>query len=278
MNTRDDVTAQPLHSKRVLVTRPPHQAGPFSEKLRALRAEPVEFPTIGIAPAEDSGPLDRAIAEIGSYDWVIFTSANAVAPFRERLKAAGKDARALAGVRIGAIGPRTAAELETVGLLADFVPDIYVAEAVVEQIGDVAGQRILLPRSHIARAALVEGLTAKGAVVNEVTAYRTVAGDPSSEAWQRLRDGQIDIATFTASSTVRNFVEMLNDEAGELLRDALVACIGPITAATAREHGIRVDVVAEEHTIDGLLDAIVRRVGVDSAIDEAKSVQKPREA
>ncbi|MFQ5342093.1 MAG: uroporphyrinogen-III synthase, partial [Anaerolineae bacterium] len=130
MNTRDDVTEQPLHGKRVLVTRPPHQAGPFSDKLRALGAEPVEFPTIGIAPAEDSGPLDQAIAQIGSYDWVVFTSANAVAPFWERLKAAGKDARALAGVRIGAIGPRTAAELESIGLLADFVPDTYVAEAV----------------------------------------------------------------------------------------------------------------------------------------------------
>lgn len=251
------MTNQPLAGKRVLVTRPPHQASSFSKKLRALGAEPVEFPTIGIAPAEDGGPLDQAIAEIVSYDWLIVTSANAVAPFWERLKAARKDARALAGVHIGAIGPRTAAELERIGLVADFVPDTYVAEAVVEQIGDVAGQRILLPRSHIARAALVEGLMAKGAIVNEVTAYRTVAGDPSDAAWQRLRDGQINVATFTASSAVRNFAEMLDDEAGELLRDALIACIGPITAATAAEYGIRVDIVAEEHTIDGLLDAIV---------------------
>jgi uroporphyrinogen-III synthase len=249
---------QPLRGKRVLVTRPPHQAGPFSEKLRALGAEPVEFPTIGIAPADDTGPLDRAIAEIESYAWVIFTSKNAVAPFYERLKAAGKDAQALAGTRIGAIGPKTAAGLQTIGLPADFVPGTYVAEAIVEQIGNVAGQRILLPRSHIARAALVDGLAAKGAIVNEVTAYRTVAGDPSDEAWQRLRAGRIDIATFTASSTVRNFVEMLNGEdASTILRDTLVACIGPITAGTAREYGIHVDIVAEEHTIDGLLDAIV---------------------
>lgn len=253
------MTRQPLHGKRVLVTRPPQQAGPFSEKLRALGAEPVEFPTIGIAPAEDTGPLDQAIAEIASYDWVIFTSKNAVAPFWERLTAAGKDARALAGTRIGAIGPQTAAGLETIGLLADFVPDTYVAEAVVEQIGDVAGQRILLPRSHIARPALVDGLAAKGAIVSEVTAYRTVAGDPSDAAWRRLHDNGIDIATFTASSTVRNFIDMLDrDDAGALLHHALVACIGPITAATAREHGIRVDIVAEEHTIDGLIDAIVR--------------------
>lgn len=252
------MTQLPLHGKRVLVTRPPHQAGAFSDKLRALGAEPVEFPTIGIAPAEDTAPLDQAIAEIESYDWVIFTSTNAVAPFWERLTEAGKDARALAGVRIGAIGPRTAAELKTIGLLADFMPDTYVAEAVVEQIGDVAGQRILLPRSHIARAALVEGLAAKGAIVNEVEAYRTVAGDPSDQAWQRLRDGRIDIATFTASSTVRNFVGLFNgDAAGAILRDALVACIGPITADTAQEYGIHVDIVAEEHTIDGLLAAIV---------------------
>lgn len=252
---------QPLRGKRILVTRPPHQAGLFSERLRTLGAEPVVFPTIGIAAAEDTAPLDEAIAEIRSYDWVIFTSKNAIAPFWERLKAAGKDARALAGVRIGAIGPQTAAGLETIGLLADFVPDTYVAEAIVEQIGDVRGERILLPRSHIARAALVEGLTAKGAIVNVVTAYRTVAGDPSEEAWQQLHNGRIDIATFTASSTVRNFVEMLDGEAaGALLRHALVACIGPITAATAREYGIGVDIVAEEHTVDGLIDAIAREI------------------
>lgn len=253
------MTDLPLAGKRVLVTRPPHQAGTFSDKLRALGAEPVEFPTIGIAPAEDTGPLDEAIAKIESYDWVIFTSTNAIAPFWERLKTAGKDARALANARIGAIGPKTAAKLETIGLLADFMPDTYVAEAIVEQIGDVKRQHILLPRSHIARAALVEGLQAQGADVNEVTAYRTVAGDPLDEAWQRLQAGQIDVATFTASSTVRNFIEMLDDDnAGAILDTATVACIGPITAGTAREHGIRVDVVAEEHTIDGLIEAIIR--------------------
>ncbi|MBS1252267.1 MAG: Uroporphyrinogen-III synthase [Anaerolineales bacterium] len=253
------MTDQPLAGKRVLVTRPPYQAGSFSDKLRALGAEPVEFPTIGIAPAEDTGPLDEAIAEIKSYNWVIFTSTNAVAPFWKRLKAAGKDARALHNARLGAIGPKTAAKLETIGLLADFMPDTYVAEAIVDQIGDVRGQRILLPRSHIARAALVEGLEAKGADVDEVTAYRTVAGDPSDEAWQRLHAGQIDVATFTASSTVRNFIEMLDgDDVGPILDTATVACIGPITAGTAREHGIRIDIVAEEHTIDGLIEAIIR--------------------
>ncbi|MFQ5857541.1 MAG: uroporphyrinogen-III synthase [Anaerolineae bacterium] len=250
---------QPLHGKRVLVTRPAHQAGPFSEKLRALGAEPIEFPTIGIVPPEDTAPLDQAISEIERYDWVVFTSINAVAPFWERLTAAGKDARALARAHVGAIGPKTAAELKNIGLLADFVPDTYVAEAVVEQIGNVAGQHILLPRSHIARAALVEGLAAKGAIVNEVIAYRTMAGDPSDAAWQRLRDGHIDIATFTASSTVRNFVDLFNGDHA-ILRGALVACIGPITAATAAEFGIRVDIVAEEHTIDGLLDAMIRGV------------------
>lgn len=255
------MTDQPLAGKRVLVTRPPHQAGPFSDKLRALGAEPVEFPTIGIAPAEDTGPLDEAIADIERYDWIIFTSTNAMAPFWERLKAAGKDARALANAHIGAIGPKTAAKLETIGLLADFMPNTYVAEAVVAQIGDVRGQRILLPRSHIARAALVEGLAAKGATVNEVTTYRTVAGAPSDAAWQRLQAGQIDVATFTASSTVRNFIEMLDgDDAGAILDTAVVACIGPITAGTAREHGIRVDVVAEEHTIDGLIEAVVQNM------------------
>lgn len=227
-------------------------------RLRELGAEPVAFPTIRIAPAEDLRPLDEAVSRIERYDWIIFTSRNAIKPFWERLSNGGKDARALAGLSVGAIGPKTAAELENIGLIADFIPDSYVAEAIIEEISDVAGQQVLLPRSHIARRTLVDGLEAKGAHVDEVVAYRTVAADPSDTAWTRLETGSIDIATFTASSTVRNLVDILGgDAAVRVLEGSRVACIGPITAATARELGIRVDVVAVEHTIEGLIQAIV---------------------
>lgn len=248
----------PLQGIRVLVTRPPRQAEPFMTHLRELGAEPVAFPTIRIAPAEDLQPLDSAVFRIETYNWVIFTSRNAVGPFWERLLNAGQDARALAGVSIGAIGPKTAAELLNIGLRADFIPNSYVAEAIVEQIGDLTGQRVLLPRSHIARRALVEGLAAKGAHVDEVVAYRTVGAEPPDAAREQLEAGAIDIATFTASSTVRNFAEILGaDAAVRLLEHSRVACIGPITAETARELGIRVDMVADEHTTEGLIRAIV---------------------
>ena len=248
---------RPLQGKRVLVTRAPSQVHSLSDKLRALGAEPVEFPTIRIAPVEDTGPLDRAIAHIESYDWVIFTSQNAIRPFWERLKAAGKDVRSLASVRIGAIGPATAAGLETVGLRADFVPRQFVAEAIIAEIGDVAGMRILLPRADMARKTLTIGLRDKGAFVDEVVAYHTVAAQPPPDLWRALLEEGVDIATFTASSTVRGFVATLDGQnPDQVLRGAIVACIGPITARTAERLGLHVDIVAEKHTIDGLLEAI----------------------
>jgi uroporphyrinogen-III synthase len=241
-----------------LVTRARSQADELVGKLRALGAEPVLFPTIRIVPVEDTAPLDRAIAQLEAYDWVIFTSQNAVAPFWERLTAAGKDAQALSGLRVGAIGPATAAALAARGVQADFVPQQYVAEAILAEIGEVAGQRILLPRADIARQALVEGLRARGAVVDQVAVYRTVPADPPPEAWEVLQSGRIDVVTFTASSTVRNFVALLEGrELRAVLDGVCIACIGPITARTAEDLGLRVDVVAKEHTIEGLVEAIV---------------------
>lgn len=254
-----------LFGQRVLVTRTREQASVLSEKLRTLGAEPIEFPTIKVAPPEDWGPIDAAIARLGDYDWVVFTSANGVRFFFQRLAVQKNDARALAGVRLGAIGPATAAELGRHGLLADYVPGQYVAEAIVVGLGDVAGQRILLPRADIARESLANGLRQAGAQVDEATAYRTtrpqVQGHseitPTAEDIRRmLLAGEIDVVTFTSSSTVRNLVAILGD--AETLRKATVACIGPITAQTAREAGLRVDVVAEEYTIEGLVEALTQ--------------------
>jgi uroporphyrinogen III methyltransferase/synthase len=173
----------------------------------------------------------------------------------------GKDARALAGTRLAAIGPVTARELANQGIQADLIPDEYVAEALLDHIGPVDGKRILLPRADIARPLLTDGLRAAGAEVNEVTAYRTVAA--ASEDVERIRrmltTGKIDVLTFTSSSTVRNFVTSLQP-LPDLAQGTIVACIGPITAQTAEESGLPVHVSAGEHTIEGLLNALVEYV------------------
>jgi uroporphyrinogen III methyltransferase/synthase len=260
---RDDLRwfdTRPLFGQRVLVTRPREKAGGTAARLRELGADPVTFPTIDIRPPEDWTALDAAIERLasGHYDWAIFTSTNGVRFFWRRLEALGKDARAFAGARLGAIGPVTASELTRRGLRADLVPDQYVAEAILDAIGPVAGQRVLLPRADIARPALADGLLDAGADVDEIAAYRTVPAD--AEDAERIREllaaGEIDVLTFTSSSTVRNFVAAL-EPLPELPEDTVVACIGPITAGTARELGLPVHVSASEHTIEGLLNALV---------------------
>jgi uroporphyrinogen III methyltransferase/synthase len=233
----------------------------------------VELPTIAFEPPQDYTALDAAIRHIHQYDWIIFTSTNGVRAFMERLWTLGWDARSLARVKLAAIGPATATELEQCRLRADYVPDRYVAEAVAAGLGDVSGQRILLPRADIARPALTIALREAGALVDEVTVYCTVLAEalqgstsagglvsPTSEdVRQMLAENQIDVATFTSSSTVRNLVALLGDV--EPLRGVPIACIGPITADTARKVGLRVDMVAEEYTIDGLIEVLIRESG-----------------
>lgn len=267
---------KPLFGKRVLVTRSREQASVLSRRLRELGAEPVELPTVAFKPPDDYSPLDAAIQRIQQYDWTIFTSANGVRAFMERLWTLGRDARSLARVRLAAIGPATATALEQCRLRADYMPDQYVAEAMAAGLGDVRGQRILLPRADSARPALALALREAGAMVDEVTAYRTVLRDQASEVSedfgslsttsqnvrQMLAENQIDVVTFTSSSTVRNLVALLGD--AEPLRGALIACIGPITAGTAREMGLRVDMVAEEYTVDGLIEVLIREVGANA--------------
>jgi uroporphyrinogen III methyltransferase/synthase len=251
---------RPLFGQRVLVTRSREQASVLISRLRALGAEAVELPAIRPAPPDDWSPLDRAIAALSTCDWIVFTSTNGVRYFWERLGLAGLDARALHGIRLAAIGPMTAAELQACGLRPDYVPDEYVAEAIAAGLGDVRGRRVLLPRADIARPALAALLRQRGGDVVEVTAYRTLR--PEMEAGE-LRDllARITVATFTSSSTVRNLAEMARDaglELGRVLEQAVVACIGPITAATARELGLDVDVEAQEYTVNGLVEALVR--------------------
>ncbi|HEU4452288.1 MAG TPA: uroporphyrinogen-III C-methyltransferase [Longimicrobium sp.] len=247
---------RPLSGKRVVVTRARAQASGFAARLAELGAEVLQLPTIRVEPPADPAPLRRAVDEVESFDWIVFTSANGVERFFAVLAEAGRDARALATVRLCAIGPATAGALEARSLRADLVPDEYVAEAALEALAaavDLPGTRILLPRADIARAALPDGLRARGAEVVEVDAYRTVQdGSGAEEVRRRLDAGEIDLVTFTASSTARSFAELVGTDVGA----AKVASIGPITSGTVRELGMRVDVEAKEYTIPGLLDAV----------------------
>lgn len=250
----------PLAGLRVLVTRPADQAADMLARLAALGAQAVVCPTIQIVPPASFAPLDAAIRQIETYDWVIFTSVNGVRFFFERLNAAGSPISRLGGCRLAAIGPATAGALAEHGLKVDLMPQKYVAEAILAEIGDVAGRHILLPRADIARKALAEGLAAAGAQVAEVVAYRTVS------AGAALPAGPLDVATFTSPSTLRSFVALI-EASGETpatyLAGALVACIGPITARAAAEEGLSVDLVAAEHTVDGLLAAVIKHLHGD---------------
>jgi len=256
---------RPLFGRRVLMTRAKEQAGELAGLLAAYGAEPIEAPTIRIVPPADWAPVDRAISNIGSYDRVIFTSVNGVARFMTRLRDNGFDARSLAGREVCCIGPRTAQELDTYGVKADMVPAEYQAEGIIDAFGreHVSGASILIPRAEVARELLPDELRARGAHVDVVPVYRTVVPDGDGAAWRRLLDeAQVDIVTFTSSSTVRNFVTMLGgaEPATRLLRSVTVAAIGPITAKTAEDAGLTVSIVPGENTIPAMVEAIVRHV------------------
>lgn len=244
--------AYSLTGRRVVVTRPLDQAEELCTRLRALGAEPILFPVIAIAPPQPGGPLDQAILQLSDYDWIIFTSVNGVEHFWVRLVEHYGSLLPVPGPRIAAIGPATADALRQHGSAVHLIPAEYRAEAILDQIGDVSGQRILLPRADIARPVLSDGLRARGAQVDEVPAYHTIPGQPTPAAFDALRAG-VDVVIFTSSSTVRNFILLTE---GLEYGDPLIACIGPVTAATARELGLHVDMVAEEYTIDGLLKAL----------------------
>ncbi len=254
--------AMPLAGKRILITRTREQASTFAALLEAAGAEVVEFPTITVVPPDSWDPLDAAIGRLREYQWIIFTSSNGVRFFRERLQQAGRDVRDLHGITVCAIGPATAAALSAVGVQADVVPAEFKAEALAEAIGGgtgIRGARVLLARATEAREVLPEELTRRGAQVDVVPAYRTVRSAPEAEPVRAmLRDGNIHVVTFTSSSTVTHFLELVGEEARDLLRGVVVASIGPITAETAARHGIASDVVPEKYTIPALAEALVR--------------------
>ncbi|MEX2263302.1 MAG: uroporphyrinogen-III C-methyltransferase [Bryobacteraceae bacterium] len=248
----------PLFGQRVVVTRARGQAEDLSAKLRELGAEPVELPAIGIRPAADYAPLDRAIAELSAYDWLIFTSANGVRFFLERLDHSRSDMRALRG-RLCAIGPATRAAVEKAHLKVDLIGKEYVAESLVEAFAqhDLQGKRILLARAAVARDLLPHELTRRGACVDVVEAYRTVVPEDTGRlAREILQSGpRPDWITFTSSSTVENLVGVAGAAA---LEGVKVASIGPVTSATAAKLGVTVTCEAPAYTTDGLIEAILR--------------------
>ncbi len=242
--------------KRILITRPRAQAGDFAEKLHVAGFEPIFFPVIEIRPVENNVALERALAKLECYDWVVFTSVNAVDVVFSNPKMDKGDKGI--GVKVAAIGPKTAQALQARGVTPDFVPDEYVAESILPGLGDVRGKWILLPRAEIARKALPQAIAEAGGIPHEISVYKTLPVQPNPECLAALRSG-VDVITLTSPSTVQNFVAIVQQNGLDPLHlpaNPLFACIGPITEQAAREEGLVNLVVAREYTTEGLIEII----------------------
>jgi uroporphyrinogen-III synthase len=254
----------PLAGKRVMVTRARSQVRELAEKIEALGGETYAFPLLKMVPPDDPGKLDAAILRLETFDWVVFTSVNGVRFFFERMKELGKGVEAITG-QVAAVGPKTAAALTAQGIEVATIPSDYVAEGLMASLRTRLhpGQRVLLPRADIARKSLPRELAELGLDVTEVDAYRTIIdGEQAPEAAERLRRGEIDAILFTSSSTVTHFVQaMAPFAASGWLDQVRIACIGPVTAETAKNNGLPVHAVASEYTVDGLLAALTEKLG-----------------
>lgn len=261
VNLRDHLNwfeKKPLFGKGVVITRPEAQAEDFAALLQTQGARVIHFPTIHIAPPESYDGLDQAIQQLAVYQWIIFTSANGVTFFINRLKELGKDMRDLKGLRVCAIGPATAAKIEALGIPVDLVPDNFISEGVVQAFEnrDIRGSRILLPRAETARDVIPEGLAKQGAVVDVVTAYRTVnSGRKRSDLEPLIEAGKVDVITFTSPSTVTNFIDIMGKDFIMAPR-IKIACIGPVTAAAVKKAGLNIDIIQERYTVPGLVETM----------------------
>jgi uroporphyrinogen-III synthase len=243
---------------RVLITRPRQDAIDFAEALQAKGIQVFYLPTIDIQPLADTTALDRALSRLGCYQWLVLTSANAVDVVLGRLSALGIT-QLPAGLKVAAVGPKTAARLSSGGIEPDHVPDEYLAEAMLPGLGDLAGRWVLLPTADIAHDTLPHAIQAADGIAHVITAYRTLPAEPDPQGLTAVRDG-LDWITFTSGSTARNFVGMLRREGLDpfhLPGEPGIACIGPKTAQVAQEAGFQVDLIAETFTVEGLVQSIV---------------------
>jgi uroporphyrinogen-III synthase len=241
---------------KILITRPRAQADEFAEKLQSAGFEPIFFPVIEIRSIEDNVALDRALEKLNCYEWIVFTSVNAVEIVA--LSGALAQSKRSEGVKVAAIGPKTAEALQAHGVIPDFVPEEYVAEAILPGLGDLRGKWVLLPRAEIARKALPEAIFHSGGVPHEISVYKTLPAQPDPEGLAVLKSG-VDIITFTSPSTVQNFVAIVRQNGLDPLQlpnHPVFACIGPITEQAAKEEGLVNLVMAKEYTTEGLTELI----------------------
>ena len=237
----------------ILITRPRSQADDFAEKLRSAGFEAIYFPVIEIRPIEDNVELDRALEKLSCYEWVVFTSVNAVDVVARRMLSPTKQSP-----RFAAVGPKTAEALQARGITPDFVPDEYIPEAILPRLGDLRGKWVLLPRAEIARKVLPDAIVNAGGIAHEIAVYKTLPALPDVEGLAALRSG-VDVVTFTSPSTVQNFIAIAKQHGLDpfnLPNNPRFACIGPITEQAAREEGFDNLIVAIEYTTDGLIQAI----------------------
>lgn len=255
---------KPMFGHRVLVTRT-HCSG--FEPLEELGAEIIEFPTIEIVPPEDYSGLDKAIDKIDSYHWLIFTSGNGVKYFFKRLMTRGRDIRDLKGIKVCAIGTKTAAEIKRYGIKVDLMPDEFNAEGLIKAIQGikvsrgrgVKGMKFLLPRAEKAREIFPEKVRELGGEIDVPVTYRTVKPEMHGKRLKRfLKEGRISIATFTSAATFNNFREIIGEDADELLKDVTIAAIGPVTAKAIENSGLKIHIMPKQATIEAMVEEIIK--------------------
>lgn len=256
---------RPLFGKKIVITRARAQASNLVSRLSELGAHCIEIPTIKIVPPDDLSILQQAITGVEQYDWLVFTSVNGVKYFFDTLFDMGRDVRILGHLKFACIGPVTRERLADYGIISDILPETYRAESVVDAFStvDIKDKKVLLPRAEKARTILPEELKKMGALVDEITAYEThLDAQEKEQLISLLKTDQIDAVTFTSSSTVTNFMELLKSENMDKTLDNITfASIGPITSDTARSLGIDIDIEANPYTIDGLVDALLTFYG-----------------
>ena len=271
-NTLSWFEQKPLFGRGIVITRPEKQADDLAQLLTNEGANPIHFPTIKIVPPPDWRDLDAAIKNLEDYDWLIFTSANGVAFFFERLFEKNKDIRDLKGIKICCIGPATAQQVESKGIRVDLVPKKFISEGILESFSGInlRGKKILIARAAKARDVLPTGLKKLGAKVNVVTAYVTVnSGKKKKELETLFKENQVDVITFTSSSTVNNFAKIMGRNFS-LPKSVKVACIGPVTEAAATRAGLSIDIHQAEYTMEGLVQALIDYFGRKQAVRKTR--------